>query len=82
MKEKNWKKKTIQSIEDYLRQILIGEENNYNLQSKYENNNIIKKMRKKIKIKKREIIGKKVKAKKYYMKRVLIIKLKNISTKT
>ena len=31
-------------------------------------------MRKKIKIKKREIIGKKVKAKKYYMKRVLMYK--------
>ena len=29
---KKLEKKTIQSIEDYFRQILIGEENNYNLQ--------------------------------------------------
>ena len=39
---KKLEKKTIQSIEDCSRQILMGVENNYNLQSKYENNIIIK----------------------------------------
>jgi hypothetical protein len=52
-------------IEDYSRQILKGVENNYNLKSKYENNNIIKNNEKKSKDKNEKKIRKKVKAKNY-----------------